>query len=70
MILEPFIKDSITSIEEIDKLQDELFKQYPFYDNFLFNAETKTIRTAFILKKDIVNTPARKDFILNDFKKK
>ena len=62
--LEPFIKDSITSAKQIDKLQDELFNQYPFYDNFLFNAETKTIRTAIYLKKDIVNTSARKDFII------
>jgi predicted RND superfamily exporter protein len=62
--LEPFIKDSITSIEEINRLQDELFNKYPFYDNFLFNAETKTIRTAIYLKKDIVNTSARKDFVL------
>ena len=62
--LEPFIKDSIASVEEIDKLQNELFNQYPFYDNFLFNAETKTIRTAIYLKKDIVNTSARKDFVI------
>ena len=62
--LEPFIKDSISSTEQIDKLQDELFNQYPFYDNFLFNAETKTIRTAIYLRKDIVNTSARKDFII------
>ncbi len=64
--LEPFIKDSVSSIEEIEKLQDELFKKYPFYDNFLFNAETKTIRTAIYLKKDIVNTSARKDFIIDE----
>ena len=63
--LEPFIKDSISSLEEVQTLQEELFKKYPFYDNFLFNAETKTIRTAVYLKKDIVNTSARKDFILN-----
>ena len=62
--LEPFIKDSISTTKQIEQLQDELFKQYPFYDNFLFNAETKTIRTAIYLKKDIVNTPARKDFII------
>lgn len=62
--LEPFIKDSITSIEQIDKLQEELFKKYPFYDNFLFNKDTRTIRTAIYLKKDIVNTSARKDFVL------
>ena len=68
--LEPFITDSISSIEEVNKLQDELFNQYPFYDNFLFNAETKTIRTALYLKKDIINTPARKAFILNNLQKK
>ncbi|MCB0398247.1 MAG: MMPL family transporter [Winogradskyella sp.] len=68
--LEPFIKDSITSIEQIDKLQEELFKKYPFYDNFLFNAETKTLRTAIYLKKDIVNTSVRKDFIINILEKR
>lgn len=68
--LVPFIKDSVTSIEQIDKLQDELFKQYPFYDNFLFNTETKTIRTAIYLNKDIVNTSARKDFIMNVLNRK
>lgn len=67
--LEPFIKDSITSKEQIESLQNELFKKYPFYDNFLFNKDTKTIRTAIYLNKDIVNTSARKDFILNDFDK-
>ena len=63
--LEPFIKDSISSINQIDSLQNQLFKQYPFYDNFLFNKQTKTIRTAIYLKKDIVNTSARKDFVIN-----
>ncbi|MFD1616050.1 efflux RND transporter permease subunit [Gelatiniphilus marinus] len=63
--LEPFIKDSVSSLKQIETLQDELFKKYPFYDNFLFNKETKTIRTAIYLKKDIVNTSARKDFVIN-----
>ncbi|MBO6607792.1 efflux RND transporter permease subunit [Psychroserpens sp.] len=62
--LVPFISDSITSIDQIERLQSELFEQYPFYDNFLFNKETKTIRTAIYLKKEIVNTPVRKDFIM------
>jgi predicted RND superfamily exporter protein len=68
--LEPFIKDSITSVEQIEELQEELFNKYPFYDNFLFNAKTKTIRTALYLKKDIVNTSVRKDFIINDLQEK
>ena len=65
--LEPFIKDSIKSIDEISTLKNQLFNQYPFYDNFLFNKETETVRTAIYLNKDIVNTSVRKDFIFNDF---
>ena len=64
--LEPFIKDSITSIEQINVLQQELFKKYPFYDNFLFNTKTKTIRSAMYLYEDIVNSDIRRNFILND----
>jgi uncharacterized protein len=64
-ILKPFIKDSITSVSEIETLQEELFHQYPFYDNFLFNKKTKTIRTAIYMDKSIVNTSARKDFVVD-----
>lgn len=63
--LEPFIKDSISSMAQIETLQEELFNKYPFYDNFLFNNKTKTIRTVIYLKKDIVNTAARKDFVVD-----
>ncbi|WP_445735380.1 efflux RND transporter permease subunit [Mariniflexile sp.] len=63
--LKPFIKDSIASLAQINELEDELFNQYPFYDNFLFNKKTKTIRTIIYLDKGIVNTSARKDFIIN-----
>lgn len=64
--LKPFIKDSITSLGQINGLKDELFNKYPFYDNFLFNKKTKTIRTIIYLDKAIVNTSARKDFIINE----
>lgn len=63
--LEPFIKDSITSKAQLETLKKQLFEKYPFYDNFLFNKDTKTIRSAIYLDKAIVNTPARKDFIIN-----
>lgn len=63
--LKPFIKDSLSTVAQVDTLQQELFHHYPFYDNFLFNSETRTIRSVITLKKDIVNTPARKDFIVD-----
>ena len=59
----PFIKDSFRTKNEISTLQNELFEQYPFYDNFLFNKNSKAVRSAIYLDKKIVNTPARKDFI-------
>jgi hypothetical protein len=62
--LKPFIKDSIHSLDQVQTLQNELFKQYPFYDNFLFNKKSQTVRTAIYLKKEIVNTSVRKDFII------
>ncbi|GAA4289706.1 efflux RND transporter permease subunit [Aestuariibaculum suncheonense] len=68
--LEPFIKDSIASLQQIESLEFELFNKYPFYDNVLFNKETQTIRTAIYLKKDIVNTSIRKDFVANTLEPK
>ncbi|WP_299776841.1 efflux RND transporter permease subunit [uncultured Formosa sp.] len=63
--LEPFITDSLITKNQVDTLQNELFEKYPFYDNFLFNKKTKTIRTAIYMNKDVVNTPERKDFVIN-----
>ena len=39
----------------------------PFYEGLLFNKKNGTIRSAIYLDKKIVNTIARKDFILNYF---
>ena len=36
----------------------------------MFNKDTKTIRTAIYLDKDIVNTPIRKDFIMETLQNK
>jgi len=61
--IEPFIKDSINSNAELKSLKDELFFKSPFYDKFLINTETKSVRTAINLKTSIVNTVKREEFI-------
>ena len=61
--LEPFIKDSITSDIELISIKKELFEKYPFYDEFLFNTKTKSVRTAIHLKKSIVNEIGRETYI-------
>lgn len=67
--LTSFIEDTLSSDEAVERLKNQLFNNYPFYDNFLYNTKTQTLRTAIYIKKDIVNTSKRKDFILNDLNK-
>ncbi len=50
----------------LQKIKFELFHNLPFYEGLLFNKETGSIRSAVYLKKNIVNTEARKTFILEN----
>ncbi|MDA8904482.1 MMPL family transporter [Flavobacteriaceae bacterium] len=61
--LESFIKDTVTSDLELILIKKELFEKYPFYDEFLFNTKTKSVRSAIHLKKSIVNEPGREIYI-------
>ncbi len=63
----PFIEHAPKNEEEIEKLKQELFYKLPFYEDFLYNKETQTIRTVVYIDKEIVNTAVRKEFIFNDF---
>ncbi len=63
--LEPLYTKDPETVEEVLKIKHELFKNLPFYDNFLYNKKTETIIIAVYLKKDILNTSIRKDFIFN-----
>ena len=61
----PLYTDEPKTQEDIIKIKTDLFENLPFYDNILFNKKSGTIRSVIYLKKEIVNTPARKDFIFN-----
>lgn len=47
-------------------LRYQLFHELPFYEGLLFNKATGSIRAAVYLKKNVVNTAARKTFIIQD----
>jgi len=66
-VLTPFLTSNPENQQTLDSLTQHLFNDLPFYDQLLFNKDSKTIRTIVYLDKDIVNTSVRKDFILNDF---
>ncbi len=64
--LVPFVDQNKTTDKVyLEKIKKELFNDLPFYEGLLFNKKSGTIRSAIYLDKQIVNTPARKDFILN-----
>jgi predicted RND superfamily exporter protein len=63
--LVPFVDQSKTTDKlYLEKIKKELFNDLPFYEGLLFNKKSGTIRSAVYLDKKIVNTPARKDYIL------
>ncbi|MFK5959462.1 MAG: MMPL family transporter [Lutibacter sp.] len=63
--VEPLYDKTPETTKEVLKIKTELFENLPFFDNILFNKKTGTIRTVVYLKKEIVNTAARKDFVFD-----
>lgn len=64
----PFVdKQLTTDVDYLNKIKKELFTRTPFYEGLLFNKNKQTIRSVVYLDKKIINTPKRKDFILNSF---
>jgi hypothetical protein len=62
-ILEPLYENPPKTSDEVLAIKNQLFEKLPFYDNLLFNKETGTLQTAIYIKKEIINTSVRKDFI-------
>lgn len=50
----------------LKEVKNELFQRLPFYEGLLFNKESGSLRSVVYLDKQIVNTAARKDFILEE----
>lgn len=48
----------------LSTLRTQLFEELPFYEGLLYNKASGSIRSAIYLEKAIVNTPQRKDFVL------
>jgi uncharacterized protein len=64
--LVPFISDSVLDKTKLERYRYELFNKLPFYEGLVYSPNKESVRTAIYLKKDIVNTSARRDFIIND----
>lgn len=64
--IEKFITDSITSQEQVDRYKQELLYKLPFFEGLIYSPNKESVRTAVYLKKELVNTPFRERFILDD----
>lgn len=53
----------INTAKYLSEKENELYQKLPFYEGLIYNAKSKTIRSAVYLDKAIVNTEARKIFI-------
>ncbi len=65
--LKPFVnKDKVNDESYLKSIKADLFTQQPFYEGLLFNKKTGAIRSAIYLDKKIVNTIARKEYVLEN----
>lgn len=65
--LVPLIDQNCANDETyLQGIKHELFTNLPFYEGLLFNKKSGSIRSAVYLKKKIVNTAARKTFIIEN----
>ena len=64
----PFVDAQKTaSPQYLQSIKKDLFENMPFYEGLLFNKKSGSIRSAIYMDKKIVNTAARKAYIVNDF---
>ena len=64
--LVPLINQKETQSQAyLTEIKRQLFNDLPFYEGLLFNKQSGSIRAALYLDKEVVNSPVRKEFILN-----
>jgi predicted RND superfamily exporter protein len=49
----------------LKEIKRQLFHDLPFYEGLLFNKKSGSIRSAIYINKKVVNSPVRKEFIIN-----
>ncbi|MDN3678188.1 MMPL family transporter [Flavobacterium paronense] len=54
-----------TDPKYLAEIKRQLFNDLPFYEGLLFNKKSGSIRSAIYINKKVVNSPIRKEFILN-----
>ena len=61
--IDSIVNEFFTNNIKIESFKNNLFNNYPFYENILFNKNSETIQTAIYLDKSIVNNIERIEFV-------
>lgn len=59
--------NKINDAKYLSEIKNELYNKLPFYEGLLYNKKTGAVRSAIYLDKKIINTKARKEYILKTF---
>ena len=62
----PVLEKTNPDSAELKEFQNKLFTELPFYENLVYSSNSNTIQSALYLNKDLVNTKARKIFVLEE----
>jgi hypothetical protein len=66
-IVAPVLQERLKNNKELQNFKKKLFNDLPFYKNLIYSENDSVIRTAIYLRKEIVNTEQRKDFVIDVF---
>ena len=64
--MRPVLKDKSPDSLELKNFENKLFTSLPFYENLVYSSHSNTIQSAIYLNKELVNTKARKIFVLKE----
>ena len=62
----PVLEKDKPNREELQEFENKLFTELPFYENLVYSSHSNTIQSALYLNKELVNTKARKIFVLEE----
>ncbi len=66
-VVKKVLESDLSSNKDLKAFKNKLYNDLPFYENLIYSKRDSVVRTAVYLKKDIVNTVTRKEFILQEF---
>ncbi|MDR5589278.1 efflux RND transporter permease subunit [Christiangramia sp. SM2212] len=62
----PVLQNDSPDASELKEFENKLFTALPFYENLVYSSHSNTIQSALYLNKELVNTKARKIFVLEE----